>query len=407
MNGKNFWDKRPETMLEWICVIFASIAFYLILNNLGYFMGGFYELLRILSPFAGGVVLAFVLNPMAKWFHHVLMKDQPGLRWLSLLLSYAVAVLLLAMLAWLVIPQIVASIGILFNNLPGYFEGLQNTLLYLQENYGIKTDNIMLMLDDSETMMKELYSVASSAMPQIVSTVGNVASNFVAAFTAVASSVYMLSGKDRLIHQLKTLAHAFLPERVAENTLRVCHYANENFTGFFVGKIIDSAIIGVLTFVLMSLLRLDFALLVSVFVGITNIIPVFGPFIGAIPSIFILLLVDPVQALIFAVLILFIQQLDGNFIGPKILGQSIGVSSLWVLFSIVVGGDLFGLVGMVVGVPLFATLYGLLHEVVVYLLDRRGIDAEGNHRAAAPPPTEPASGSEAAQAPVREPAEAS
>lgn len=388
MSVKHFWDKKPETMLEWVCLIFASIAFYLILNNLGYFMGGFYELLRILSPFAGGVVIAFVLNPMAMWFHKVLLKNQPGLRWVALLLSYVVAVLLLASLAWLVIPQIISSIAILFNSLPGYFEGLQNTLLYLQDTYGLKTDSIMLMLDDSETMMKELYSVATSAMPQIVSTVGNVASNFVAVFTAVASSIYMLAGKDKLIHQLKTLTRAFLPESVANNTLRVCHYANENFTGFFVGKIIDSAIIGVLTFVLMSLLRLDFALLVSVFVGITNIIPVFGPFIGAIPSIFILLLVDPVQALIFAVLILFIQQLDGNFIGPKILGQSIGISSLWVLFSIVVGGDLFGLVGMVVGVPLFATLYGLLHEIVVYLLDRRGIDAEGNHRTAAPPAEE-------------------
>ena len=388
MNGKNFWDKRPDTMLEWMCLIFASTAFYLALNNLGYFMGGFRELLRILSPFAGGLVIAFVLNPMAMWFHRVLLKNQPGLRWVALLLSYVVAVLLLALLAWLVVPQIISSIAILFNSLPGYFEGLQNTLRYLQDTYGIKTQNIMLMLDDSETMMKELYSVASSAMPQIVSTVGNVASNFVAVFTAVASSIYMLAGKDKLIHQLKTLTHAFLPRRVAENTLRVCHYANTNFTGFFVGKIIDSAIIGVLTFLLMSLLRLDFALLVSVFVGITNIIPVFGPFIGAIPSIFILLLVDPVQALIFAVLILFIQQLDGNFIGPKILGQSIGISSLWVLFSIVVGGDLFGLVGMVVGVPLFATLYGLLHEIVVYLLDRRGIDAEGHPREEASPTQE-------------------
>ena len=153
----------------------------------------------------------------------------------------------------------------------------------------------------------------------------------------------------------------------------------------------------------MSILRLDFALLVSVFVGITNIIPVFGPFIGAIPSIFILLLVDPVQALIFAVLILFIQQVDGNFIGPKILGQSIGISSLWVLFSIVVGGDLFGLVGMVIGVPLFATLYGLLHEIVVYLLDRRGIDAEGNPR---PAPAQP-EGQTAEKTEAREPASVS
>lgn len=385
LSVKHFWDKKPDTMLEWVSLIFASIAFYLFLNNLGYFVGGFRELLRILSPFAGGVVIAFVLNPMSKWFHRVLLHGTPHLRWAAILLSYIVAVLLLALLAWLVVPQIASSVAMLFNSLPGYFEGLQNTLLYLQDSYGLQMQSVLRILDDSEAMMRELYNVAVAAMPQIVTTIGSVASNFVAVFTAVASSVYMLSGKDKLIHQIKTLVHAFLPESVANNTLRICHYANENFTGFFVGKIIDSAIIGVLTFVLMSILRLDFALLVSVFVGITNIIPVFGPFIGAIPSIFILLLVDPVQALIFAVLILFIQQLDGNFIGPKILGQSIGISSLWVLFSIVVGGDLFGLVGMVVGVPLFATLYGLLHEVVVFLLDRRGIDAEGNHLDAAAP----------------------
>lgn len=385
LSVKHFWDKKPDTMLEWVSLIFASIAFYLFLNNLGYFVGGFRELLRILSPFAGGVVIAFVLNPMSKWFHRVLLHGTPHLRWVAILLSYIVAVLLLALLAWLVVPQIISSIAMLFNSLPDYFEGLQNTLLYLQDNYGLQMQSVLRILDDSEAMMRELYNVAVTAMPQIVTTIGSVASNFVAVFTAVASSVYMLSGRDKLIHQIKTLVHAFLPESVANNTLRICHYANENFTGFFVGKIIDSAIIGVLTFVLMSILRLDFALLVSVFVGITNIIPVFGPFIGAIPSIFILLLVDPVQALIFAVLILFIQQLDGNFIGPKILGQSIGISSLWVLFSIVVGGDLFGLVGMVVGVPLFATLYGLLHEVVVFLLDRRGIDAEGNHLDAAAP----------------------
>lgn len=385
LSVKHFWEKKPDTMLEWISLIFASIAFYLFLNNLGYFVGGFRELLRILSPFAGGVVIAFVLNPMSKWFHRVLLHGTPHLRWVAILLSYIVAVLLLALLAWLVVPQIISSIAMLFNSLPDYFEGLQNTLLYLQDNYGLQMQSVLRILDDSEAMMRELYNVAVTAMPQIVTTIGSVASNFVAVFTAVASSVYMLSGRDKLIHQIKTLVHAFLPESVANNTLRICHYANENFTGFFVGKIIDSAIIGVLTFVLMSILRLDFALLVSVFVGITNIIPVFGPFIGAIPSIFILLLVDPVQALIFAVLILFIQQLDGNFIGPKILGQSIGISSLWVLFSIVVGGDLFGLVGMVVGVPLFATLYGLLHEVVVFLLDRRGIDAEGNHLDAAAP----------------------
>ena len=151
------------------------------------------------------------------------------------------------------------------------------------------------------------------------------------------------------------------------------------------GKIIDSAIIGAITFVAMNILRLDYAMLISVFIGITNIIPVFGPFIGAVPSIFILLLVDPVQAFVFVILILVIQQFDGNFIGPKILGQSIGISALWVLFSIIVGGDLFGLVGMVIGGPVFATLDGLMQELVHVLLARRGIDSEGNDL---PPATE-------------------
>ena len=234
------------------------------------------------------------------------------------------------------------------------------------------------MLDDSEAMLNEVYSLGKTALPQIMSTMGNVAGNFVNVFTAIASSIYMLADKEHLLHQLRTVAHALLPRRAAEQTLRICHYANDNFTGFFIGKIIDSAIIGVITFVCMTVLRLDFAVLISVFIGITNIIPVFGPFIGAVPSIFILLLVNPIQALIFCILILIIQQFDGNFIGPKILGQSIGISALWVLFSIVVGGDLLGIPGMVIGVPVFATLYGLAQEFIHAMLDRRGIDAEGN-----------------------------
>ena len=267
-------------------------------------------------------------------------------------------------LGWLVLPQIASSFVMLFTSLPGYIAGVRDTLLLVQRDYGLPVQHALELLEDSEVLMQEIYSLATSAMPQIVATLGSVASNFVAVFTAVASSIYMLSGKGRLLHQLRTVTRAFLPPPAAEQVLRLCHFANLNFTGFYVGKVIDSAIIGVLTFVLMSLLRLDFALLISVFVGITNIIPVFGPFIGAIPSIFILLLVDPVQALIFAVLILFIQQLDGNFIGPKILGQSIGISSLWVLF---------------------ATLYGLLYEAVAALLRRRGINAEGEPLDGAPP----------------------
>ena len=378
MNEKHIWSKRPESMLDWFCVVGACIAFYLLLNNLGYFLGRIGIFINILSPFAGGIVIAYILDPMVKFFYTRLFKEKKGTRGFAILLAYAVAILLLMLLAWLVVPQIVNSIGMLFTNFPSYIQGVQNMLLYVQSEYGIDLQQATKMLDDSEAMVKEIYAMATEAMPQIVASISSVASNFVAIFTSIAASIYMLADKDHLLHQLRTLAHAFLPEKVASNTLRICHYANVNFTGFFVGKIIDSAIIGVITFVAMTILRLDFAVLISVFIGITNIIPVFGPFIGAIPSVFILLLIDPLQAVIFCVLILIIQQLDGNFIGPKILGSSIGISALWILFSIVVGGDLFGIVGMVVGVPVFATLYGLAQEFVHYALDKRGIDSDGN-----------------------------
>ena len=378
MNEKHIWSKRPESMLDWFCVVGACIAFYLLLNNLGYFLGRIGIFINILSPFAGGIVIAYILDPMVKFFYAKLFKEKKGTRGFAILLAYAVAILLLVLLAWLVVPQIVNSIGMLFTNFPSYIQGVQEMLLYVQSEYGIDLQQATKMLDDSEAMVKEIYAMATNAMPQIVASIGSVASNFVAIFTSIAASIYMLADKNHLLHQLRTLAHAFLPEKVASNTLRICHYANVNFTGFFVGKIIDSAIIGVITFVAMTILRLDFAVLISVFIGITNIIPVFGPFIGAIPSVFILLLIDPLQAVIFCVLILIIQQLDGNFIGPKILGSSIGISALWILFSIVVGGDLFGIVGMVVGVPVFATLYGLAQEFVHYALDKRGIDSDGN-----------------------------
>lgn len=378
MNEKHIWSKRPESMLDWFCVVGACIAFYLLLNNLGYFLGRIGIFINILSPFAGGIVIAYILDPMVKFFYAKLFKEKKGTRGFAILLAYAVAILLLMLLGCLVVPQIVNSIGMLFTNFPSYIQGVQEMLLYVQSEYGIDLQQATKMLDDSEAMVKEIYAMATHAMPQIVASIGSVASNFVAIFTSIAASIYMLADKNHLLHQLRTLAHAFLPEKVASNTLRICHYANVNFTGFFVGKIIDSAIIGVITFVAMTILRLDFAVLISVFIGITNIIPVFGPFIGAIPSVFILLLIDPLQAVIFCVLILIIQQVDGNFIGPKILGSSIGISALWILFSIVVGGDLFGIVGMVVGVPVFATLYGLAQEFVHYALDKRGIDSDGN-----------------------------
>ena len=317
------------------------------------------------------------------------MKENPKLRWLSILIAYIVAALIITLLVSMVVPQVVSSITMLFTNLPLYISNVQNLLDMLQNRYGLDLSRATEMLDNYESMMNSLTEVLKSSAPQIMAYVSGVASNVVDIFTALASSVYMLAEKDKLLRQLRTMVHAFFPPYIADTVLETCSFANNNFEGFFGGKIIDSAIIGVLTFVCCNIFGIEFAPLIAVVVGITNIIPVFGPFIGAIPCLLILVFVNPFDALKFLILIIAIQQVDGNIIGPKILGKSIGVSALWVLVAIVIGGDLLGVVGMVVGVPTFATFYGLLRQFTAWCLERRGIDAEGNPRAKQAEPVQP------------------
>ena len=171
MSGRHFLNKRPDTILDWVAIVFAGIAFYLLLNNLGYFLNGFNGLMKILSPFAGGVVIAYILDPLVRFFHTKLLKKSKRWRWVAILLAYLVAVLLIVLLAWLVIPQIVNSIMMLFNKVPDYVNGLQSTLLFIQNRYGVDLQRAIQMLDDSEAMLNEVYSLGKTALPQIMSTI--------------------------------------------------------------------------------------------------------------------------------------------------------------------------------------------------------------------------------------------
>lgn len=199
----------------------------------------------------------------------------------------------------------------------------------------------------------------------------------VAAITALISSIYMLSGKNILTSQIKKILFAVFPVKKVDHFLGICHRANDIFVGFINGKLIDSAIIGVLCFLLCSILRIDYAPLISVVIAVTNIIPFFGPLVGAIPSIMLLIIVNPWAALRFGIMIIALQQFDGNILGPKILGNSTGLSAIWVLVAIVVGGGLFGFPGMLLGVPTFAVIYMLTRDFVASRLEAKQIDGNG------------------------------
>lgn len=280
MNEQNdhIWmHKKPETVFDWLAIIAISIALYLMLGHLNVFAGGIAKFLDVVAPFASGIVIAYVLDCIVRPVQRYVMKENPKLRWLSILIAYIVAALIITLLVSMVVPQVVSSITMLFTNLPLYISNVQNLLDMLQNRYGLDLSRATEMLDNYESMMNSLTEVLKSSAPQIMAYVSGVASNVVDIFTALASSVYMLAEKDKLLRQLRTMVHAFFPPYIADTVLETCSFANNNFEGFFGGKIIDSAIIGVLTFVCCNIFGIEFAPLIAVVVGITNIIPVFGP----------------------------------------------------------------------------------------------------------------------------------
>ena len=192
----------------------------------------------------------------------------------------------------------------------------------------------------------------------------------------IVISIYVLLGKETFIAQAKKLVYAVFPADRGNVIVATVRKANDIFGGFIIGKILDSVIIGILCFIGLSILQMPYTLLVSVIVGVTNVIPFFGPYIGAIPSAILIMLANPIQGLYFIIFILVLQQVDGNIIGPKILGDSTGLNSFWVVFAILVGGGLFGVAGMIFGVPLFATIYYITRKLTAWVLRKKGLPEE-------------------------------
>lgn len=333
-------------------------------------------------PFIVAFAVAYLLNGPANFFERKLFKDLKCRRGLAVLLTYVIFLALLGILIKLILPQVAMSAISLYGiierfvlNLNGMIRNLAIELNLDQAVVNQFLNEFMMSYTD---IVSRLSDVASKAIPYLLSmgvALGSgVVSGIISAITAVISSIYMLLEKDKLSIQSKKLIYSILPTGKANRLIGVCSRANGIFSGFINGKILDSAIIGVLCFILTSILRIDFTVLISVVIGVTNIIPFFGPIVGAVPCIFILLIVDPWQALRFAILALALQQFDGNILGPKILGNSTGISAFWVLVSIVVGGGLFGFPGMLLGVPTFAVIYSLVGDWVRMRLSKRGIE---------------------------------
>ena len=284
------------------------------------------------------------------------------------------------------IPQIVESIDNLAQSIYAFLPQAQNFLNDLIAQYGTNEMLVdvlsMLGVDISDPSMAlqrlatRSYTFLTQVLPNLFGGVMRFTSGLLDVVVGIIIAIYLLLSKEVFYAQVKKLMFAFFPRRVAQATLNLTHDSNAIFCGFISGKILDSAIIGVLCFIGCSILQMPYTVLVSFIVGVTNVIPYFGPFIGAIPSIFIIMIADPLKSLVFAVFVLILQQLDGNIIGPKILGDSTGLSAFWVIFAVTFFGGLFGFVGMLIGVPTFAVIYALVRNFAEFKLGKKGLKTQ-------------------------------
>ncbi len=363
--------------LMWFLVIVACIAFGFIVLRLDSIIEGFQVLLGILKPILIGVILAYILNPVMKsfenFFYRVFKKDnsdpkaQKQIRSIALLITIILFLVIIGILLAAILPDLVVSISNLIADLPGYVSSVSHWIsqLSVDDKYQVYVQQMLDQTEHAETWVKtnlsgQLNAVVATLRAGIVS-VFNLLYNF---FIGLIVSIYILSTKEKFKAQSKKVLYALFQESTSNSILQMARDSNKIFLGFLTGKIIDSAIIGVICFIFLSIFQIPYTLIVSVIVGITNIIPFFGPYIGGIPSAILIFLADPKAGIFFIVFIIILQQIDGNFIGPKILGNTTGLSAFWVIFSILLGSGLFGFAGMIFGVPVFAVIYHIIHQLV-------------------------------------------
>lgn len=328
------------------------------------------KLTTILSPFIIGGVFAYLLFRPTMWAEKMIfalpgMKKAPArlVRLLAIVLAVTFFVVLIVILIANVLPELVNSLMTLFNAFPELLASMEeNIWTWLDSLNESQQEYLQSFIHSASTYLQQMAAYLATLIPEIFNYSRAASKMLLNIFVSMIITVYLLLDKEAFLPRLKRNILAIFGPQKAARINKVGTLTNHIFSNFIAGKILDSIIIGVLCFACLALMKMPYHLLISVIIGVTNVIPFFGPFIGAVPSIFLILMVDPPKALLLAIFILILQQVDGNIIGPKILGDSTGLPSIWIVFAILVGGGLFGFIGMLVGVPTFAVIYTLFNE---------------------------------------------
>lgn len=380
------------TGLTTFLVLFACIACYFAFLRMDDIVILIRKIAGILQPVFIGFTIAYLLNPLVKGTEkHIIpllakkIKSEEKVkkiaRTIGIIIALVLALTVIVLLLNMVLPELYRSIRDLILSLPQQISDAIKYLEKLKSKESVVSGTAASIIENSADnfqrwLQTDLLRQINQMMASLTTGVINAVSTVFNVIVGIIISVYILGSKERLIGQCKKFVYALMTPENANQVLHITRKSNEIFGGFVIGKIIDSAIIGLLCFIGLTILDMPYTLLVSVIVGVTNVIPFFGPYIGAVPSTVLILLQEPIKGVYFLIFILILQQFDGNILGPKILGNSTGLSAFGVVVSILLGGGLFGFAGMIMGVPTFAVIYYIVNMFLKKRLSKKHLPTE-------------------------------
>ena len=369
-----------KEMKKWIVLILIAVISYWGINNLSFLFSIFKKIFNVLSPFILGGVLAFILNiPMTKIENGIKKKfenkkNKSIIRIVSITLSLLILVFIIGIIAFLLIPELIENIQLLIKNIPIFIQHIEDWVINLLDKYPdvqMKLEETLRKNTDVNDIMLKLLNYFLNSSIGFISTL---ISSIITLFTAIVFAIYMLSQKEYLLRGTKKVIYACFDKKKANKLMEMGILANDVFSKFISGQCVEAAILGSIFFVVLSIFRFPYALIISIFTTITALIPIFGAMIAMIIGAILIAIINPIQAVIFIIVFQVIQQIEGNFIYPRIVGKSVGLSPMWTLLAITVGGSLFGIVGMLIGLPLASILYAIIKVNVNNRLKEKKIE---------------------------------
>ena len=358
------------------------IILYFLLLNIKWVTAALGSILGIISPFITAFAMAFVLNLPMKFFENkvfnFLDKEKSSFlrnlkRPLSILTTFISVIGFIVALILFVVPQLAASLSTLLDAVPGYMESFEKLLNQYLSSTEILQHIYNTLMNTWQELLKYFANFLSTSLTGILNTTVSITSGLINFILSLVLTIYMLASKETLIYQIKKILYAFLNNAIVDKILSVSRLTNNTFAKFITGQCIEAIILGVLCFIGMTIFKMPYSLLISVLIGVTALIPVFGAFIGTIPAVFLILIINPIQAIWFVVFILCLQQFEGNIIYPRVVGNSVGLSAIWVMLAMLVGGSTLGLIGMLIGIPLFSVDYQLIKDYTNKRLNKKDL----------------------------------